>query len=170
MTEPTDERRRLGMAAPVRQRQRPKPTSAPTKQPSREASMPRALASPSTERSEYDVGYGKPPKHSQFRAGQSGNPNGRPKGAKGLSVLLREESLTKITLRENGKEISITKLEAAIKRLFSDALSGKVMPMKMLLPLLFNAEAQEATASDGHELSPEDKELVRYLLKGLSDE
>src|SRR5205807_1912426 len=28
---------------------------------------------------EYDVGFGKPPKASRFRAGQSGNPLGRPK-------------------------------------------------------------------------------------------
>ena len=27
----------------------------------------------------YEVGYGKPPKHTQFKKGQSGNPKGRPK-------------------------------------------------------------------------------------------
>jgi hypothetical protein len=33
---------------------------------------------------EYNVGYRKPPKHAQFRPGQSGNPKGRKKGAKGM--------------------------------------------------------------------------------------
>ena len=28
---------------------------------------------------DYEVGYGRPPKKSQFRKGQSGNPSGRPK-------------------------------------------------------------------------------------------
>ena len=31
---------------------------------------------------DYEVGFGKPPKHGQFKRGQSGNPKGRPKEAK----------------------------------------------------------------------------------------
>jgi hypothetical protein len=30
----------------------------------------------------YDVGYGKPPLHTRFRKGQSGNPKGRSKGTR----------------------------------------------------------------------------------------
>jgi hypothetical protein len=38
-----------------------------------------------------DVGRSKPPKHTQWRPGQSGNPNGRPKKAASLTTLLKEE-------------------------------------------------------------------------------
>jgi Family of unknown function (DUF5681) len=31
---------------------------------------------------DHQMGYGKPPRHSQFVKGQSGNPRGRPPGAK----------------------------------------------------------------------------------------
>ena len=57
-----------------------------------------------------------------------------------------------------------------MKRLFSDALGGKVTPMKLLLPLLLSAEAQDAATPDDRNLSRSDEELLRNLLKGFADE
>lgn len=36
----------------------------------------------------YEVGYGKPPKHTRYRKGASGNPAGRPKGQRNLATIL----------------------------------------------------------------------------------
>src|SRR4051812_4337181 len=51
----------------------------------------------------YDVGYGRPPKATRFRKGQSGNPRGRPKGAQGLRSLLEAALAQQITVSEGGR-------------------------------------------------------------------
>ena len=40
------------------------------------------------DKDDYQVGYGKPPDHSRFVKGQSGNPRGRPPGAQNMKTLL----------------------------------------------------------------------------------
>src|ERR1700730_18750757 len=52
---------------------------------------------------DYDIGYGKPPKHSQFAKGRSGNPHGRPKRSIKLSTLLYSTLNESVIVNENGK-------------------------------------------------------------------
>jgi hypothetical protein len=66
-----------------------------------------------------DVGYKKPPKHSQFPKGKSGNPNGRPKRPVGTSI---NEILDGDQLGKNGKVVS--KRKAIIIALVNDAFKG----------------------------------------------
>jgi hypothetical protein len=53
-------------------------------------------------RDDYAVGYGKPPLHTRFKKGQSGNPRGRPPGAKNLSTLLNEALNEPVIVAANG--------------------------------------------------------------------
>ncbi len=69
--------------------------------------------------SEYQVGYGKPPKHSQFASGTSGNPRGRPKQAVGISI---QELLDSDQLAKNGEVVS--KRKALVVALVNGALQG----------------------------------------------
>ena len=41
---------------------------------------------------DYAVGYGRPPKATQFKPGRSGNPRGRPKGAKSEDTMIATSS------------------------------------------------------------------------------
>ena len=51
----------------------------------------------------YVVGYGKPPRHSQFKPGESGNPSGTRKGGRSLKLDLAAELSEEVRVSENGK-------------------------------------------------------------------
>src|SRR5205085_10093153 len=59
----------------------------------------------------YDLGYGKPPEHSRFKPGQSGNPKGRPKAARSLRSIVHDLLNERITDRADGKQQRIRRLE-----------------------------------------------------------
>lgn len=73
---------------------------------------------------DYDVGYGKPPTHTQFKKGQSGNPKGKPKGHKNFKTDLMDELSEQISIQENGKQRKITKQRALIKSSVAKGIKG----------------------------------------------
>lgn len=74
--------------------------------------------------SPYTVGFGRPPAHSQFKAGQSGNPKGRPRGSKNLRTLLQEELDQKVPVIENGRQKLMTKRRIAVRQQVDKAVKG----------------------------------------------
>lgn len=84
----------------------------------------------------FEVGYKRPPKHSQFRKGESGNPKGRPKGSLNVATALERELNQRVTIKENGAARTITKFEAAIKQISNQAASGNAKAIQFLINLL----------------------------------
>ena len=73
---------------------------------------------------DYKVGYRKPPKHSRFKPGQSGNPRGRPRESKNLATLVDQVLHQRVTVREGGKSRRMTKWELIIHSLVNKAIRG----------------------------------------------
>jgi hypothetical protein len=112
----------------------------------------------------YDVGFGKPPKASQFCKGSSGNPKGRPKGRCNLATILARTLKEKVVINENGVRKTVTKLEAAVKQLVNQAASGDLVAMRQLSALASVAE-EERVASPTRQLSEEDQKVMENVLK-----
>jgi hypothetical protein len=116
------------------------------------------------------VGYGRPPKHSQFAKGKSGNPNGRPKGSRNFGLAIDDELDTKIPINENGKRKLITKREAVAKQLVHKAASGDTKA----IPILLNEARAREKAGIGLEAHPnqrvEDRQVMSGILKRIRRE
>src|SRR6185437_10919636 len=52
----------------------------------------------SIDATDYVVGYGRPPRATQFAAGKSGNPRGRPKGSRTVGAILQDILSQKIAV------------------------------------------------------------------------
>ncbi len=92
---------------------------------------------------QYEVGYGKPPKHSRFKTGQSGNPKGRKKGVKNINTILDDVLNEKVVLSENGRTYKISKKQALCRRLVNKGLAGDMKAIGTVLSHLLN-QALEA--------------------------
>jgi hypothetical protein len=112
----------------------------------------------------YNVGYGKPPKHSRFRKGVSGNQKGRPKGKRNIATVLTAILGEEIVINEGGVRKRVTKLEAALKQLVNKAALGDLVAARQLIALVCSAE--ERTAEPPRkQLSRDDLKIMRRVLQ-----
>ena len=70
------------------------------------------------------VGYRRPPVHTRFKPGQSGNPSGRAKGSQNLKTLFHKILKEEVSLREGSEVHKVTKAEAIMRGLVVGALKG----------------------------------------------
>ena len=111
-----------------------------------------------------DTGYKRPPKAHQFKAGQTGNPRGRPKGTRNLSTDLAEISSRRVSVRENGKERRISRQEAMLLSLYNKALHGDVKAATSIINMLIKLSPQDGAAPETC-VSETDQLIVENFLR-----
>jgi len=120
--------------------------------------------------SNYEVGYAKPPKATQFKSGQSGNPKGRGKGVKNTLTTLMGIAGQNITVTEGGRPVKMSRRTGMLTQLFNKALKGDARATAVILKYLLQAESKagelEATIRN---LSRNARETVdKYLAQARS--
>ena len=113
----------------------------------------------------YLVGFGRPPRRTQFKKGKSGNPRGRPKGALNLATVLARTLREKVVINENGKRKTVTKLEVAISQLVAKATSGDGHAIRYLCQLVTSAEERSVVVEPTTQLSETDQKVMTNILK-----
>lgn len=86
-----------------------------------------------------------PPKHSRFKPGQSGNPKGRPKSAKGLNTIVRTTLTQKVAVRTSAGERRISRIEAVVQKTIELAMKGNPRALAEIIKLYGNAVPESLT-------------------------
>jgi hypothetical protein len=107
-----------------------------------------------------DVGYGRPPIEHQFKAGESGNRRGRPKGSQNEATIINEIFRRKIEVCEKGKTRRISILEAIFLKFVEDALRGSSKSAAFLLNRKALAESSEQPETA--ELDMDDRKVLEF--------
>lgn len=124
------------------------------------------------------VGYKRPPTHTRFRPGKSGNPRGRQKGVRNFAADVKRTLELPVTLNEKGRAKRVSTQEALVLRLREKALKGDARALETLLGLARTHNNDVAGERlDGQEMAPEDQaildafaEEVRSQTPGAGDE
>jgi hypothetical protein len=117
---------------------------------------------------DYEVGYGKPPKAHQFKPGQSGNKNGRPKRLPSVAVMLRRELNRRVPITDkNGNRTNITMEQAYLRQLATKAAKGDNKAIQIILGLRDTLEAPVEPVTET--LDHDDQRVLDHLMKRLHE-
>ena len=117
----------------------------------------------------YEVGFGKPPRRTQFAKGKSGNPRGRPKGALNVATMLKRILEEEVIITQNGRRRTATKLEAAFIQLTDKATGGDLKALQLLASLWRSAEERGSQDIVPNSVNDDlDKKVISGILSRIS--
>jgi len=117
--------------------------------------------------SDYEVGYKKPPKHARWKKGQSGHPEGRPKGAVNFWTLVAKTHNMPVLVKFGGVQKKVSTIEAILLRQSESALKANLKAIKQATDLaqkysrvLTEKEDQQLLDVDMSKFTDEELEIL----------
>src|SRR6185437_7439759 len=118
----------------------------------------------------YDVGYRRPPRHTQVKKGECGNPSGRPKGSRNVRTVITQWLLKPRTMMVNGERRTVSNVEVIFTKLMAELGAGNPRAMTCLMDLVKYIAATEPPADgrDGPDqegsVEPDDEDIIEKAL------
>jgi hypothetical protein len=133
------------------------------------APTPASLDEPQTP--SHRIGYRSPPLHSRFAKGVSGNPKGRPKGARGFRNIFRGALEQKVTVQDrDGRTRRRRAIDVIVQREIAKALKGedKALTRVQTQARAIDLEDElKAAVHSGDELSKREREILAHYAPDL---
>ena len=108
----------------------------------------------------YTVGYGKPPVHTRFPKGKSGNAGGKEPGRKNFKAEVLAELGERVAVMKNGRRKYLSTQTIIVKRMVSDAAKGDPKARDQLLKVISLIESVQPTAEPNPMGTAKDDEIL----------
>jgi len=118
---------------------------------------------PPDDQRDYKVGYRKPPSHTRFVKGQSGNPRGRAPGAKNMKTLLTKALNELVVVTDNGGRRKVSKREAIITQLVNRSAKADFKAIQILLGMIRDIESDTDPHSSNPTFTEADQQIIQRL-------
>jgi Family of unknown function (DUF5681) len=118
---------------------------------------------PSDDERDYQVGYGKPPRHTRYVEGQSGNPRGRPPGAKNMKTLLNKALNELVIVTEDGRRRKVSKREAIVTQLVNRSAKADFKAIQILLAMLRDIEGDTDPYPSEPTFTEADRQIIQRM-------
>jgi hypothetical protein len=112
---------------------------------------------------DYEVGYGKPPRQCRFAKGQSGNPRGRPPGAKNMRILLAKALNELVVVTDQGGRRKVSKREAIVTQLVNRSAKADFKAIQILLGMLRDIEGDTDPHSSDPTFTEADQQIIARI-------
>lgn len=116
---------------------------------------------------DYAVGYRRPPVETRFQQGKSGNPRGRPKGAKTFSQQLADALARRVTVQESGKPRKMRMQDVIIQGLVNDAARREPRAVRLLFSLIDRYGDGRDPEIDATALLPDDEAIIGSYIASI---
>ena len=114
------------------------------------------------------VGYKRPPVHTRFQKGQSGNPRGRQKGVRNFASDAKKVLELPVTLNDMGKSKRVSTQEALFMRMREKALKGDARALDRLLGIAStHNNCDPGDRSGEKDLSAEDQAIFEAFVEDV---
>ena len=117
---------------------------------------------------DYEVGDRRPPKHSQFKRGESGNPKGRPKGSVNLRTRVTQQLRQMVTVTRNGRPVKMRKADLIALQIVDTAAKGDLKAAVLAVRLDDEASIAASRGSTEETFELPNRENLRFIANRLS--